>query len=483
MLVTFENRTRWTFRLTGRVLPAVLAAAFFTVALGFLAMLPLGSAPVMAQEYIQNEEAVPESVDQVVSPMELTFQEKPKIPRFFPWLKEQLKDTPAFFRDTKLNLNLRTYYFYRDNYTGTTPPKNEAWTLGGALSYQSGWFLDRFSVGSVLYTSQKLDGPTNDDGTLLLKPGQESYTVVGQLYGRVKLFEDNFVNLYRYEYNTPYINKNDNRMTPNTFEGYTFNGAYGGKDGALGFRYGGGYITKIKERNADEFKSMSQDAGAEVKRGVVVGGGNVSYKGLNFGAINYYSEDIINIFYTESAYKIHLTDRLGLLFSAQLTDQRSVGNDLLTGFDFNTNQIGVKSDLSYGGAVLTLGYTHTSRGADMQSPWSGYPGYTSVQVKDFNRAGENAFMVKGSYDFSRLGLEGVTAYALFVHGWDRVDPATKNHVTNENEFDTDLQWRPQWKFLKGLWFRARYANVYQNEDTHNTIKDFRIIVNYDVPLL
>ena len=44
----------------------------------------------------------------------------------------------------------------------------------------------------------------------------------------------------------------------------------------------------------------------------------------------------------------------------------------------------------------------------MQSPWSGYPGYTSVQVQDFNRAGENAFMVKGSYDFTRLGLEGVT---------------------------------------------------------------------------
>ena len=55
----------------------------------------------------------------------------------------------------------------------------------------------------------------------------------------------------------------------------------------------------------------------------------------------------------------------------------------------------------------------------MQSPWSSYPGYTSVQVQDFNRAGENAFMVKGSYDFTRLGLEGVTAYALFVHGWGR----------------------------------------------------------------
>ena len=42
MLVNSENRIRWTFRLAGRKLPAVLAMAFFTVALGFLAVLLWG---------------------------------------------------------------------------------------------------------------------------------------------------------------------------------------------------------------------------------------------------------------------------------------------------------------------------------------------------------------------------------------------------------------------------------------------------------
>jgi hypothetical protein len=228
---------------------------------------------------------------------------------------------------------------------------------------------------------------------------------------------------------------------------------------------------------------MSQDAGADVKRGVFTGGGNVSYKNFTFGAINYYSDDIINIFYTEGSHKLRVTESLGLLFSAQFSDQRSTGDDLLTGSSFTTNQVGMKSDISYGGAILTLGYTHTSRGNDMQSPWSGYPGYTSVQVQDFNRAGEDAFMVKGSYDFKHLGLEGVTAYALFVHGWDRVHPTTKASVADENEFDTDIQWRPQWKLIKGLWFRVRYAMVHQYEEPNDTINDFRVIVNYDLPLL
>ena len=56
-------------------------------------------------------------------------------------------------------------------------------------------------------------------------------------------------------------------------------------------------------------------------------------------------------------------------------------------------------------------------------------------------------------------------------------------VANENEFNADVQWRPQWKFLKGLWFRVRYANVQQVEGPKNSINDFRVIVNYDFNLL
>ncbi|MGH7810817.1 MAG: OprD family outer membrane porin, partial [Candidatus Binatia bacterium] len=309
------------------------------------------------------------------------------------------------------------------------------------------------------------------------------YSVLGQLYGRIKLFEDNIINLYRYEYNTPFIGKNDSRMTPNTFEGYTLQGAYGGKDGAPGFRYGAGYITKIKERNSDDFVWMSRDAGADVKRGVGVAGGLFTYGKFSLGAINYYSNDIINIFYTESKYTLPITKDLGAALAFQFADQRSTGDDLLKGRSFTTNQLGVKGDLSYGGAVFTLGYTNTLRRDDMQNPWSGYPGYTSVQVQDFNRAEEQAVITKLSYDFSRLGLEGVSSYVLFVHGSGRVDPSTGRGVPNENEFNFDLQWRPKWKFIEGFSFRYRYSHVHQYQGPKNNQDDFRVIINYDFPLM
>ena len=459
------------------------AVVFRTAAICFMVMLPWGRAPVLAQEAVSQEEPTTTSVEESVSPIERSFVEKPARPVLFPQLKDQLKDTDPFFRDTTLDINLRTYYFYRDNYPGTTPQTNEAWALGGAIAYKSGLLLDHFGMGAVLYTSQPLYGPDDRDGTQLLKTGQEGYTVLGQLYGRVKLIENHFITLYRSEYNTPYINKDDGRMTPKTFEGYTLQGASGGKDGSPGFKYGGGYITKIKERNSDDFVSMSRDAGAPVDRGVGLAGGLVSLDRFSIGAIDYYCDDVINIAYAEAKYTLPVTQKLGLLFAAQFTDQRSVGDDLLKGYSFSVNQVGVKTEMSYGGALLSLAFTTDSSGADLQSPWGSYPGYTYVQVKEFNRAKEKAFLVKAAYDFTRLGLESVTAYALYVHGWDRINPSTGQDVPNENELNLDLQWKPKSGFFKNFWPRIRYAVVHQYEGEKNYIHDFRIIMNYDFSLL
>ena len=462
---------RWVPGLAGRRGSASKGMLCLAAGISFLAMLLWGSVAVRAQEAISQDSPTPSSVDEVVNPMDRAFGKMP--PR-----EEPAKPIHPFFKDMKLDLNLRTYYLYKDKYDADA--KNEAWAAGGALKYKSGYLLDHFALGAAVYTSQPVYGPAGRDGTLLLASGQDEYTVLGQLYGEIKVVPDNFFRFYRQEYDTPYINKNDNRMTPNTFEGYSFQGAYGGKDGAPGLRYGAGYITKIKERNSDTFTWMSQDAGAKVERGVTVAGLNFSQGPFSIGAIDYYSEDLINIFYTEGKAVFRPTKELGLLVAAQYTDQKSVGKDYLTGSKFYTNQFGIKGEMSYRRGILTLAYTAANTGANLQNPWSGYPGYTSVQVQDFNRAGENAFMTKFSYDFSDLGLTGVTAYALWVHGWGAVNPPNGANTVQQDEYNLDLQWRPQIKVLKGLWFRTRYAYVNQEAGGTATQSDFRIIVNYDI---
>jgi hypothetical protein len=468
LCVLLENAPR-SLRVL-RSIPFSRATLVLMRGICFLSLLLWSSAPALAQE-ASRDKPTPSSVDEIVDPMDRTFEKAP--PK-----EERAKPAHPFFRDQKLDLNLRTFYMVKNK---TDDSMSEAWALGGALSYKSGYLLDHFGMGAAVYTSQPLYAPEERDGTNLLKPGQEGYTVLGQLYGEIKVVPDNFFRFYRQEYTTPYINKNDFRMTINTFEGYSFQGTWGGKDKAPGLRYGGGYITKIKERNSDEFVWMSRDAGANVNRGVALAGVNYSQGPFSIGVIDYYSDDIINIFYTEAKAVFKPTKELGVLVAAQYTDQRSVGDDLLKGYGFSTSQFGIKGEMSFQKAILTLGYTVAGKGADLQNPWSSCPGYTSVQVMDFNRAGENALIGKLSYDFGSLGLTGVTAYALWVHGWNRVNPTGSAPVKQEDEYDLDLQWRPQIKVLKGLWLRARYAYVDQRGGPDQS--DFRVILNYDIPLL
>ena len=67
---------------------------------GMVVMIP---SPLWAQEAIDQEESIPSSVDEVITPMERSFKER--IPPFgvIPWIREQLKNTPPFFRDSKID--------------------------------------------------------------------------------------------------------------------------------------------------------------------------------------------------------------------------------------------------------------------------------------------------------------------------------------------------------------------------------------------
>jgi hypothetical protein len=60
----------------------------------------------------------------------------------------------------------------------------------------------------------------------------------------------------------------------------------------------------------------------------------------------------------------------------------------------------------------------------MQSPWGGYPGYTSVQVEDFNPAGESAFRLRYAQVMQQGGGDpNVTDFSFVVDYDSRVPEA------------------------------------------------------------
>src|SRR4029079_10314659 len=130
---------------------------------------------------------------------------------------------------------------------------------------------------------------------------------------------------------------------PKTFYGYTLMGKYGDKEGSGPyFQYGGGYIAAIKERNSTEFISMSRAAGAGQDYGVGVLGGLMRWGPVHVGAIEYYNQDTINIFYAEGRVGHDFGD-ISAELQGQFAAQNSVGTHLLnSGTYWATNQFGTQ---------------------------------------------------------------------------------------------------------------------------------------------
>jgi hypothetical protein len=429
-------------------------------------------------------------------------QGKPNLDEAFEWRQWQLEERREAFKDTTFLLNFRTFYFDRSDFTGK---EKQAVAFGGWAGLRTGYFLDHVAFGATVYTTNPVYAPDDRDGTSLLEEGQNGFTVLGEFYADIRIVKGVGVTVGARGFDTPFISRNDNRMLPNTFEAVVLQGRYEFDDNSSGadqspsdgiglskdgksvavpsptpsaevasIKYGLGYFYQIKERNENQFVSLGQDAGAGVDRGVWAVGAQYEKGKFSIGAIEYYCADVINIAYAQTGYQIPLSDDLKLKVAAQYTDEGSLGDNLLDGHSFSGHQVGLKLDLPVQKALFTAGFTHAWGNANLRNPWSGYPGYTSVQVQDFNRAGESAFLLRAGYDFP--WVDGLSAYALAVFG---TDPDSSTQF-RQNEFDANLQWGPTKGFLKGLSLRTRYAVVQQfGGDVHN-LTDFRAICNYEI---
>jgi hypothetical protein len=83
-------------------------------------------------------------------------------------------ETPAFFRDTLVQVVARTYDLTRDNSDGS---KTQGWAAGGWLAYRSGLIGDVFGIQAAFYTSQPLFAPGDEPGSKLLTPNQGALNV------------------------------------------------------------------------------------------------------------------------------------------------------------------------------------------------------------------------------------------------------------------------------------------------------------------
>lgn len=381
----------------------------------------------------------------------------------------------ALGRDSQVTVHLRSYYFDRLNPGDVT---NAATALGGWLGYQSGWIADRVRFGVVGYTSQKLWGPLDKDGTLLLMPGQESYSVIGQSWATLKLFDEQLLTGGRFEVFQPEISPTDNRMTPITYSG-------GNLAGRLGdVHYYAAYLNATKPRNSENFINFVQAAGVTSSLSeplYLLGLRSPGDQLWRWQLSSYYVPNVLSSTYADTSYLLPLANEYRLRLGAQAMLQYGVGQAVLTGPDFSTWSGGLRADLSRGPATATFAYQQTGRGGDYQAPYSGWAGYTYMIVKSFNLAGMKAWLLSGQYDFGAQGLPGFAVNAAVVYGYDAINPANGSPQPDWTEYDLTLDYRfsdPRWpEWLRPFWIRGRAA--YVDMRSAGDIQDYRIILNYE----
>ncbi|MDN3236059.1 OprD family porin [Pseudomonas sp. WAC2] len=428
----------------------------------------------------------------------------------------------GFVEDSKATLSMRNFYINTDNRNGSAKPsKNEEWGQGFMLNYQSGYTQGTvgFGVDAVGMLGLRLDGggrvgkstaerqpstsgsfPLDTDGSY-----ENEFSSLG-LTAKVKVSETEL------RYGTlspklPVVTINDGRLLPQTFQG----GQIQSKE-IKDLTFTAGQLSKTKTRGSSSSDNLSI-AGANSATG------ENTNKFWYAGADYQLTKDLTLQYYygnLEDFYKQHF---LGLGHSIKL-GEGTFKTDLRY---FNSKDDGANNNTSsyytsgyYGGNTLKgkvdnqlysalFAYTiqgHTvAAGYQISNGNSDFPfintgggatAYinTDAQIAKFNRAGEDTWQVRYSYDFAAVGMPGLTAGVVYLRG-DNIDTGRGDRSEWERDF-TVTYVIPQGTF-KGLglsWknasFRTGLPASAQNASGVPGARDQdenRLIVSYSLPLL
>ncbi len=445
-------------------------------------------------------ERVPSDAGGVYSPIEQSFRRQPPLPGgpvsrlpndgpeppepegpvLWQDAKERLRAADPFFRDTIVNLYVRTHYLDRHNSDATI---SQAWAGGSALGFRTGYFQNWLQLEGAVASSQPLYAPEDEGGTLLLTDNQAEVSSVALASARLRGFGQELV-IGRQLIKTPYINPQDNRMLPNSVEGTVL---VRRRDEAQVFDYGIGYLWGFKARNSSYFVPFSQELGVEEDRGVLLAGAKwVPVKGLTIGAIDYDIPDTLNTAFAEIDWIFPtLADGLQFRVSVNYTDQRTIGEELIAGAPYATSQVSARVAASYHDATVLATISANGKDADLSGPFGSFPAYTVLDQLNFNDAGETTVVVGAAYDFSHIITDGLKFQARYGKGWDVIDPQTGEPQSRQDELNLELEYLPRSGPFENLHVQFFYSDVRfpDNPPGEQHQPQYRTIFTYLVPLL
>jgi hypothetical protein len=379
-------------------------------------------------------------------------------------------DLKSAFKEAEISGQFRLQRFERD-YDARTDREDIA--AGGMFYYRTAP-LSGVSLGFAFYTGQGmgLNDSDKDVYGLLNKDeagNHDSFVTLGESFISIEKY-DSILKIGRQEQELPWINGDDNRLTPQSTQAYTFV-----NNSIPNLEIFVSHVTKMRGKAAENFDSMTGYAGlSQDNRGVTVAA--LAYGGIenvNLQIWNFHAYDFLNNIYFKAGYEKELRNGSELSLGLQYLNQSDAGKKL--GGAMDTYTVAAEVGYKINGFKGTFAMS-TVDDQDIQYPW-GHDFFVSTMTTDSYRADETGYMVTLAYDFEKIGVPGLKA--KFAHG-DFDTPDTGVLASPDmTETDFDLKYKFSGDF-DGLGLRVRYGIINQEEDLGGEdYNDFRLYLTYD----
>jgi hypothetical protein len=408
----------------------------------------------------------------------------------------------GFVEGSHLSVNTRNYYMNRDRRDVHTDDSKE-WGQGFLGTFESGYTQGTvgFGLDAHAMLGLKLDGGGGTDGSSILPYGSGNGKAPGSFStagGTLKMRAfDTELKAGDLFLNNPVIAGGMTRMLPQTFRGVTL--ANHSLDGWL-FEGGQASFTKLYNQSGHQRIGTSYGALPSHTDAQHMNWAGVSFSGMPGLTSNLYAselKDVWNQYYYDLDYTYALNDLVSLNPGLHYYHTQDTGQSLLGNIDNNTYSL--HFSVGVGHHSVTAAYQRVNGNTPFDYIAQGDSVYldNSQQYSDFNGPNERSWKLKYAYDFSGLGMPGLTSAVSYISGktdLTSVDPQSRGYSrwysaegkdAKHWERDIDLKYVVQGGKAKDLavrlqWATNRGSNGYSAVD--NDVDEYRVIVDYPINL-
>ena len=407
----------------------------------------------------------------------------------------------GFVEGSSLKLHARNYYMNHDIRSPHADDSKE-WGQGFLGTFESGFTQGVIGFGLDVHAmlGLKLDGGGGTDGSSILPVSDgngKAPTAFSSAGAALKMRAfDTELKAGDLFLTNPVIAGGETRMLPQTFRGVSLTNT-----SLDGWMFEGGQVSFNKPYNQSGMQRLTTTYGdlddQTIKHLTWAG---VSWSGIPEITSNLYAaelKDVWSQYYYDLDYTYTLNDSISLNPGLHLYHTQDTGKALLGDIDNNTFSLHLA--VAMAGHTVTAVYQQVNGDTPFDYINQGDSVYldNSQQYSDFNGPNERSWKLQYEYDFTGLGIAGLTTTASYSRGELDLTKADPNSIGYSNWYNPQGKNAHHWERDLGLkyviqdgkakdlavslrWSSNRGNEVYQTVD--NDVDEYRVIIDYPLDM-